>query len=256
MHPILFKIGPLIFYTYGFALAVAFVAATLLLYNTAKTEGLDTAKLADLGFYGILSGIIGSRIMYVLINPSEFIASPLKIFMLWEGGLVFYGGIIGGILATVFFLKKYGLPFWKTMDVLAPPLVLAQAIGRLGCFMSGCCYGKPTDLPWAVTFNNPCTIAMRGVPLHPTQLYHSIANLIIFFILYFYVRKRKQFNGQVLSLYFCMYSMARFFLEFFRGDLKIHLIGPLNLTQGFSIVIFLIGIYLYLRLRTSYRIEA
>ena len=91
MYPILFKIGPLTLYTYGLALAVAFVVATLVVYNTAKTEGLDTTKLADLGFFGILSGIIGSRILYILINPSEYIANPLKIFMLWEGGLIFYG---------------------------------------------------------------------------------------------------------------------------------------------------------------------
>ena len=176
--------------------------------------------------------------------------------MLWEGGLVFYGGILGGILSTIFFLKKYGLPFWKTMDVLAPPLVLAQAIGRIGCFMAGCCYGKTTELPWAVTFNNPNTLAPKGLHLHPTQLYHSIANLTIFCILFFFVRKRKRFNGQVLCMYLFLYPLARFFLEFFRGDPKIHLIGPLNLTQGFSIIIFLIGVYLYWRLEASNRIEA
>jgi phosphatidylglycerol:prolipoprotein diacylglycerol transferase len=251
MHPIIFRIGPLTLYSYGLALAVAFVVATLIVYNSAKTEGLDTTKLLDLGFYGILFGIIGSRILYILQNPSEFIASPLRIFMLWEGGLVFYGGILGGILATIFLLKKYRLPFWKTMDVLAPPLVLAQAIGRVGCFMAGCCYGKPSGLPWAVTFNNPNTLAQKGFSLHPTQLYHSIANLIIFCILFFFVRKRKQFNGQIFCLYLCMYPFARFFIEFFRGDLKIHLTGPLNLTQGFSIIIFLIGVFFYWRLKIN-----
>ena len=250
MYPVLFTIT---IYTYGFALAVAFVVATLLVYNTAKKEGLDTTKLADLGFFGILSGIIGSRIMYILINPSEFLADPIQIFKFWEGGLVFYGGIIGGVLATIFLLKKYRLPFWETLDVLAPPLVLAQAVGRMGCFMAGCCYGMPTELPWAVTFNNPNTLAPIGVPIHPTQLYHSIANLIIFCTLFFFVRKRRQFNGQILCLYLCMYSMARFFLEFFRGDIKIHLIGPLNLTQGFSFIIFLTGIFLYWWLKTSYK---
>jgi phosphatidylglycerol:prolipoprotein diacylglycerol transferase len=142
------------------------------------------------------------------------------------------------------------------MDVLAPPLVLAQAIGRMGCFMAGCCYGKPTEFPWAVTFKNPNTLAPMGVPLHPTQLYHSIANLIIFCILFFFIRKRKQFNGQILCLYLCMYSIARFFLEFFRGDIKIHVIGPLNLTQGFSLIIFLTGIALYWWLKTPNKVEA
>ncbi len=256
MYPILFKIGPLKLYTYGLALAVAFLAATLLVYHMAKTEGLDTTKLADLGFFGILFGIIGSRILYILINPSDYIANPLKIFMLWEGGLVFYGGILGGILSTIFLLKRYQLPFWKTMDVLASPLVLAQAIGRMGCFMAGCCFGKPTELPWAVIFNNPNTLAPIGIQLHPTQLYHSLANLIIFCILYFLAWKRKQFNGQVLCLYLSLYSMARFFLEFFRGDLKIHLIGPLNLTQGFSFIVFLTGLSLYWWLRSPNKVVA
>jgi phosphatidylglycerol:prolipoprotein diacylglycerol transferase len=142
------------------------------------------------------------------------------------------------------------------MDVLAPALILAQGIGRIGCFMSGCCFGRPTELPWSVTFNNPNTLAPIGVSLHPTQLYHSFANFTVFFILFFLIVKRKHFTGQIVCLYLCLYSIARFFLEFFRGDAKIHLAGPLNLTQGISFIIFLTGFFLYWWLKTSYKTKA
>lgn len=250
MYPILFKLGPITIYTYGFALAVGFLAATWLVYHEAGKEGLDTEKLSNLVFYAILSGIIGSRVLFILMNPSEYLVHPLKIFKLWEGGLVFYGGILGGILATLFMMKKYRLPYWKTLDILAPGLIMAQAIGRMGCFMAGCCYGKSSDVPWAVIFKNPKTLAPIGIPLHPTQLYHSIANLTVFCVLFYIMRKRKSFSGQIFSLYLCLYSLARFWVEFFRGDSRIYIMGRLNLTQGFSLMIFLSGIFLYWRLRS------
>lgn len=250
MYPILFSIGRITVYTYGLMMALAFLAAIWIISYSSKEEGLDIAKLVDLAFFAILSGIIGSRIFYILINPLEYISHPLKIFKIWEGGLVFYGGILGGILATIYLIKRYQLPLWKTLDILAPALILAQAIGRIGCFMAGCCYGQPTELPWSVTFNNPKTLAPMGIPIHPTQLYHSSVNLIIFAILFFIVRKRRHFTGQIFSLYLCLYSAGRFVIEFFRGGAKIRLTAGLNLPQLISVVIFLSGVFLYWRLKT------
>ena len=250
MHPILFKLGPFTIYTYGFFLAVAFLAATWLVCRLAKSEGLDPAKLIDIGFFGILWGIIGSRIFYIFMNFSEYVHEPLKVIKIWEGGLVFYGGILGGILSTIILIRKYRLPFWKTLDILAPALALAQFIGRIGCFMAGCCYGRPTQCPWAVTFKHPNTLAPIGVSIHPSQLYHSFANLMVFLILFNIYKKRRQFPGQVFSFYLCIYSIARFLMEFFRGDKKIHLWGPLNLTQGISMILLICGIFLYRYLRS------
>lgn len=245
MYPLLFKIGPITLYTYGLTMVVAFLAAISLIYHEAKAQGLETAKLADLGFFVIISGIIGARILYILMNPTEYFTHPLKIFKVWEGGLIFYGGILGAMVITIFLLKRYRYPFWQMMDILAPALVLAQGIGRIGCFMAGCCYGRSACLPWAVTFNNPNTLAPIGISVHPTQLYHSFANLTIFSILIFILKKKRHFTGQVFCLYLCLYPVGRTLVEFFRGDCHIHLFGLLNLPQCISIVIFTGGIYLY-----------
>lgn len=245
MHPILFRIGPFTLYTYGFMIAVAFLVTISLIYYEAGREGLETAKFADFGFFVIISGIIGARLLYVLTNPSEYLKHPLKIIMIWEGGLIFYGGILAAMVTSIFLLKRYCLPFWQTMDVLAPALALAQAIGRIGCFMAGCCYGRISSLPWSVAFNNPNTLAPMGVDLHPTQLYHMFANLTVFSILFYILRKKRRFTGQVFCLYLCLYPVGRFLVEFFRGDSHIYLLGILNLTQVISIIILLSGIYLY-----------
>ncbi|MBN2373897.1 prolipoprotein diacylglyceryl transferase [bacterium] len=251
MHPILFKIGPLTIYTYGLMIAVAFLAAIILAYYEAGREGMETARFADLGFFVIISGIIGARALYVLTNPSDYIKNPLKIIMIWEGGLIFYGGILAAMATSIFLLKKYRLPFWQTMDVLAPSLAIAQAIGRIGCFMAGCCYGRVCNLPWAVTFNNPNTLAPMSIQLHPTQLYHAFANLTVFMILFYILRKNRRFTGQIFCLYLCLYPIGRFLVEFFRGDSYIYFLGALNFTQGISIIIFLSGIYLYFYRNTS-----
>ncbi|MGA1843553.1 MAG: prolipoprotein diacylglyceryl transferase [bacterium] len=245
MCPVLFKIGPFALYTYGLTLAIAFLAATAFIYRQAKNRGIDTGKLADLGFFVILAGIVGSRILFVLMYPAEYIRAPLKILKLWEGGLVFYGGILGGVIATIVLIKRYALPFWKTLDILAPALALAQAIGRMGCFMAGCCYGRPTDLPWGVVFTNPNSLAPLGMALHPTQLYHSLANLTVFLILFSLLRKGKRASGQIFALYLCLYGLGRFFVEFFRGDWRIVLIDHLNLTQLISLLLVLGGVILY-----------
>ncbi len=251
MYPILFKIGPITLFTYGFMIAVAFVIAIIFVFREAHREGINTEKFADLGFFIIISGIIGSRILYILINWPEYLKHPLSIFKVWEGGLVFYGGILGAMITSVFLLKRYKLPFWEMMDIFAPAVVLAQAIGRIGCFMAGCCYGISTNIPWAVKFNNYNTLAPRNIFIHPTQLYHSFANIIIFLILIYILRKRRHFKGQIFSLYICLYSVGRLLVEFFRGDSWKYFFGFMNLTQGISIIIFLCGLYIYFWRKTT-----
>lgn len=242
MHPILFRLGPLTIHTYGFFVAMGFVAGIFLAKNEAKRSGEDQEKIMDLFFYILIAAIVGSRLFYVAINFEMFIADPLEIFKIWNGGLVFYGGFIGAIIVGLVYLKKNKMPLWKTLDIVAPSLALGQFFGRLGCFSAGCCYGKVCDLPWAVTFVHPDTLAQTGIPLHPTQLYHSLSNLTIFIILFFF-RRRKNFDGLLFWLYVFLYGITRSFIEIFRGDFRGQVFfGIFSVAQVISSIMIIIAI--------------
>ncbi|MBI5186367.1 MAG: prolipoprotein diacylglyceryl transferase [Nitrospinae bacterium] len=251
MHPILFHLGPATIYSYGVAIAAAFFVGITLASKRAKKEGLDPNKIIDLCFYILIAAIVGSRLLYVGINISYFIKNPLDIFKLWQGGLVFYGGLIGAVIVAVLYLKKKRLPVWRVADLLAPSLALGQSIGRLGCFLAGCCYGKPTEGHWGVTFSDPDSLAPLHVSLHPTQLYSSFLDLAIFFAL-LYIQKIKKFQGQVFWTYLFLYSTGRFIIEFFRGDKRGFVFeGILSTSQFIGIFMFALSIFMYLRGRSS-----
>jgi phosphatidylglycerol:prolipoprotein diacylglycerol transferase len=175
---------------------------------------------------------VGSRVLYVIINWTTFSNDPIEIIRIWHGGLVFYGGFIGACLVALWYLRKHDLSLWNTADILAPSIALGQFIGRLGCFFAGCCYGKPCDLPWAVTFSDFDSLAPTGVPLHPTQLYASINGLVIFLFLLF-LRRRKSFEGQLFWVYVLLYGVSRSFIEVFRGDERGVIIEGLVSTSQF-----------------------
>ncbi len=251
MYPILFKIDPITLHTYGLILAIAFLSGISLAVRQAKLEGEDPQKIFDLCFYLVLAAIIGSRILFVLINYSFYIKNPLNIFKIWRGGLVFYGGLIGALAVGVFYIKKYGLSLWKISDILAPSIALGQAIGRLGCFFAGCCYGKPALVSWAVTFTDPESLAPLHIARHPVQLYSSAAALLVFSILLVIYRKHK-FRGQVFFSYVTLYSIDRFALEFLRGDERgfINILGHiLSTSQVISILAFILGLSMLFFLR-------
>jgi phosphatidylglycerol:prolipoprotein diacylglycerol transferase len=178
---------------------------------------VDPEKILDLCLYIILAAVAGSRLLYVATRPDYFLAHPLEVVMIWKGGLVFYGGFLGAALAALLYVRRQGLPLGKCADIAALALPLGHCLGRIGCFMAGCCYGKPSDLPWAVTFSHPEALAPLGIPLHPTQLYHAFGNLIIFLSLLF-LRRHKRFDSQLFWLYLIFYGMIRSLLEVFRGD--------------------------------------
>ena len=226
MHPLLLEIGSFRIYTYGVFLALAFWTALMVAKNGAKHEGLDPEVMNDLFLYILISAIVGSRVFYVATTFEEYIRKPLDMFKLWEGGLVFYGGFIAAALTAVFYVKKRRMPVSRTADAAAPAVAFGHFMGRLGCFFAGCCYGKSCDLPWAVTFENPDSLAPLGVPLHPTQLYSAFNNLIVFGILIFF-RKRKKFHGQLFFLYILLYGLTRSFIEYFRDDFRGTMIGGL-----------------------------
>lgn len=219
MHPILFKLGPLTIHTYGVMIAAGFLAGMYLAMREARRQGISPDMIMDLGLYILAAAIVGSRLMQVFVEHRYYLGHPLEIFMIWRGGLVFYGGFIMAVFVSIWYLRRHNLPVWKVGDILAPSLALGHAVGRVGCFTAGCCYGRPTDLPWAVTFSDPDCLAITGVPVHPSQLYESIAVLGLFGFLYAY-RNRTAFDGQLFWTYALGYSVIRFMLEFLRGDVN------------------------------------
>jgi phosphatidylglycerol---prolipoprotein diacylglyceryl transferase len=242
MHPLLVSIGPFTVYTYGFFIALGFLIGLAWATHEAKRRGLDPRTISDVGFYVILSAIVGSRLLYVMINPLYFIARPMEIFMFWKGGLVFLGGALLAALSVYVYFRRRSLSPWPWADCFAPGLALGDFVGRLGCLSAGCCYGKECELPWAITFTNPASLAPLNIPLHPTQLYHSLAGLVTFAIL---VALRKRFNapGQLFGLFLILYAVFRFTIEFFRGDYR-GAFGVFSITQVLALLVLAAGLAL------------
>ncbi len=253
MHPVLFQLGPLTIHSYGVAIATAFFVAISLAASRAKKEGYDPQKIVDLGFYILIAAIVGSRILYILINIQHYIQNPLDVFKIWEGGLVFYGGLIGAALTAIYYLRKHRLPVWAIGDIAAPSLALGQSIGRWGCFFAGCCYGKSSEVPWSIMFTNENSLAPLHQHLHPTQLYSSLSAFIIFCVL-LYVHKIKKFDGQVFWAYLMLYSVARFIIEFFRGDAARGAVmgNMVSTSQFIGIFLFATAAFMFFRKRKAF----
>jgi phosphatidylglycerol:prolipoprotein diacylglycerol transferase len=217
MYPVLFGYGKIHIYTYGFFIALGFLTGIFLAKREAVRLGEDPRKITDLCFLILVAAILGARLVYVITEPAYFLAHPLDIVKLWNGGLVFYGGFIAAVLTAIYYLKRHGMPLWKTADMLAPGLAAGHALGRIGCFCAGCCYGRICTMPWAVTFTRADSLAPTGVPLHPTQLYSALNNLMIFALLWFW-RKRKKHDGQLFWIYVFVYGITRSIIELYRGD--------------------------------------
>ncbi len=232
MHPELFKIGPITIYSYGVMLALAFVVGIYLARDRAIKAGIDSKVIMDLSVYVLLSSIVGARLLYILTNLDEYREHPLEAIFS-RTGFVFYGGLIFAIIVGLWYLKRQKLPVWQIADVVAPSIPIGQAIGRIGCFLNGCCYGKPTTLPWGVKVAGRDPLDLT--PLHPTQIYSSVGDLIIFFILSYWWKRRK-FEGQIFLMYLVLYSILRFVVEIYRGDNPYFLFN-LTLSQLLSIFI-------------------
>lgn len=237
MHPMLFKFNFITIYTYGFMVAAAFLICARLLSARFKEIGLDGNLAFDMAVYLLISGIIGARLLHVLLNAGYYFGDVKEIFMLQHGGLAIQGGFISAFLAAIFFIKKHRLDAGKICDVLIPYTALGEAIGRFGCYFNGCCYGRPTNFWTAVTF--PCV----AEPVHPTQLYSTFFLLMIFVVLKI-KEKKKNFDWQIVSVYLILYPVMRFSIDFLRGDLQIVFLG-LTTSQLISIGLFLTGTILY-----------
>ncbi len=240
MHPVLFEIGSLKIYSYGVLVAIGFLAAIRVAAGEIGRRGMDIEKFYDLAFWLVLGAIVGSRLFHVLVFRDTYVRDPLEILRLWNGGLVFYGGFLGAVAAAVVFLRRHRIPFLPVADAGALGIPLGLFFGRLGCTAAGCCFGKPSAVPWAVTFTDPASLAPLYVPLHPTQLYEARAALAIFAFLYM-MRKRFKTPGMLLWTMLILYGIARSLLEIFRDDPR-GFLGPLSESQLVSAALVLYAV--------------
>lgn len=222
MHPILLDLGPATIYTYGVLLAAAYLLGLKLAMVRAKVRGLDEARVLDLGIYIIISALIGAKLLLVITDFRTFMTDPSELITLARSGGVFYGGLILAVSVALWYIRKIGLPLWTTCDVFAPGIALGHVVGRMGCFFAGCCWGRETDMPWAITFTDSYAAANVGtplnVPLHPTQLYEAGAEGLILLLLLSTEKKGSNYPGRTFWLYMLLYAVSRFIIEFYRND--------------------------------------
>ncbi len=245
--------------TYGFLAAVGMISGLSVIFHLARFRGLDPDQMWNLGGIAAFSGIFGAKLLLILIDWREYVAEPGRIFSIatLQSGGVFSGGLLMAIAVSWWYVRREKIPFLSAADVFAPGIALGHVFGRLGCLSAGCCYGRETHVPWAITFHNPLAAEISGTPLnrplHPTQLYECVAELINFAFLY-WLCKRKKFEGQVISLFMIVYGIERFIFEFFRGDPGRGdvLGGWLSGTQLIALGLVVSGFLIYLR-RTPLR---
>lgn len=240
-------------------IALGILAAVMVARRLSPGIGVDPERFTDLAIVAVLGGLAGSYVNYVIsYDWSNFVDDPISLLRFWEnGGLVFLGGLIGGLIFAVIFIRRHKMPFWEVADVAAISVPLAYGFGRIGCFFAGCCYGQPCDLPWAVTFTKTwaATFHEALVPRHPTQLYSALLGFTLAaFALWF--RKRRRFAGQSFLLYLMLYGIGRGLIETLRINPTVF--GtPLTVAQftGLVLVVLAGAAYPILRRRTAYKRE-
>ena len=254
MFPQLFHVGHYALPTYGFLVALGVLTGLVITTKLAPSQKINPDDAWNLGVMVVLAAIVGAKLLLIINDFSWYMAHPSEIFslqMLQAGG-VFYGGVLAALATAVYYMRKHHMPALRTCDTFAPGLALGHAIGRIGCFAAGCCYGKPTSHWWGVTFTNPLANEISKTPLNtriqPTQLFESAIELANFFILLVLLR-RKKFEGQVIGAYLVLYGVARYFIEFIRDDPDRGSLfgGAMTGTQAISICLVIAGGILWLR---------
>jgi phosphatidylglycerol:prolipoprotein diacylglycerol transferase len=244
MWPILFKIGPFTIYTYGFFVFLGVIVTYWLFLREGVREGIDKGKLSNLFFWSLVSAFLGARFLYIIVEWQSFLQHPL-LLLFGRSGFVFYGGLLSGLAVFVIIIKKYRMGFLKVADIAALYIPLGHALGRLGCFSYGCCYGIPTDSWLGLRFPPNTPAGMVGTKVVPTQLISFFFLLIIFFLLEF-MKKRKKRDGQILASYFFLYGIFRFIIEFFRGDPRGHIFF-FSTSQFISLIFIIFSLFLWRR---------
>jgi len=235
MRRILFELGPLTVYSYGFFVALGYLAGVYLGLYLSTKNGYDTKKAMEICFYLVVASLLGGRTLYVVKYWYNFSGNWQEMFMFWHGGSIFYGGLIAGMAVAMWCIIQYRLPVWKSLDIAAVATALGAGIGRIGCFLEGCCYGTVTDMPWAVTF--PSLAGTR----HPTQMYSFLYTFLLFLVLWRLWSLHKR-EGDVFLAGMFLYSICRFVEEFFREGPRY---GLLSLSQLIAIGFFLSALLLY-----------
>jgi len=218
MRPVLFQAGGFSLHTFGVLVALGFISGIWIASRCARRSGIAAEAIQELVIpWILLGGLVGARILYVVSYwDQSFAGRPFaEVFQVWNGGLVFYGGLAGATLVALWRIRARGLPLWTTADCLAPGIALGHVFGRLGCFFNGCCHGRPSDAAWAMRF--PKGVIPGDVPVHPAQLYEAGLNLALCGALA-WLHGRRRFDGQVFSAYLVLYALIRVFTEWFRGD--------------------------------------
>lgn len=233
-------VGPFTIYTYGVLLAASYLLGLRLAMWRAKKWGLDANRVLDLGIYIIIAALIGAKLLLLIVEFDQF-RNPQELLSLARSGGVFYGGLLFAVGVAFWYIAKHHLPFWTTCDVFAPGIALGHVTGRLGCLAAGCCYGKPTNVPWAVVFTNPVAAANvgtpLGIPLHPTQIYEAVAALLILVLLLATERRGRPFPGRTFWSYMFLYAISRYIIEIYRGDPRGTVFGVLSTSQFISVVL-------------------
>jgi phosphatidylglycerol---prolipoprotein diacylglyceryl transferase len=249
MHPILFQVGGITIYAYGVFIAAAFAGGALLAALRARAEGIPFDVVVDVFFYSVLSGIIGARGLFVLIDFDRYWKHPVDILKMWEGGLVFFGGLVLAAVVCLVYLWRRRLSVWKVADLFSPSIALGLVFARVGCFLAGCCYGRPTALPWGVTFSDPDSLGPLHVCIHPTQLYEAAGGVLLFCYL-LWLAGRKRFDGQIFWSLLLLYSAGRFLVEFVRDDERgVVLGGLLSTSQGIGAGLALLSLFMLFYLK-------
>jgi phosphatidylglycerol---prolipoprotein diacylglyceryl transferase len=254
MHPILFKFGGIPIYSYGVLVATGVLISLWYGRRQAPRAGIDPDKLWNMGIYFVLVALLVAKIWLILSAWDFYMANPREIFSVatFQSGGTFYGGVVGGVLTILFYTHFQKMPLLPTLDTCAAALPIGHAIGRLGCFAAGCCYGKPTTVAWSVVFKNPMAGELAGTPLgvhlHPTQLYEASLEFLNFLFL-MWLGKRQRFVGEIFGAYMILYGTERGIIEFFRGDpgrtMMFH--DSISLMQVTSLILIITGVFLWWR---------
>jgi len=263
MWPIILKVGPVTLRSYGLTIALGFLVVLYLVQRDARKLGVDSRVINDAAFWVLLSGLLGARVVHILMYPESYSwRDPIGWVAVWRGGLVFQGGPPAAIIVCYLYLRKKGLDPWRVADISIPYAPIGHALGRVGCFLNGCCYGARTNLPWGCRFPPGSDahashygelaqdVADWSFPVHPTQLYEAAALAAIAFLLLSLRKKWRPFDGFTMPVYFILYSTWRFFIEFIRGDRNPRHFGIFTDQQVFCIGFALAGIILFVALRT------
>jgi len=257
VHPELFQIGPVHLRSYGLFMALAFVVGTFLGLREARRLGLDEDKVVNVILVTLVASVFGARLLYVLEHLPEFRREWTSALALWQGGLTLYGGIVAGTFAGLVAAKRMGLPVWILADALTPALALGTVFGRVGCFLNGCCYGRPTTQPWGVLFPRDSFAALEfgDRPVHPSQLYNAAAGLVLFAV-FMLLRKRMRVPGVLFWSFVAVFALVRIPLDLTRAyeaSAVLLRVGPFDVTESqfMSVGLALFALLMILRLRRA-----